>query len=180
MRLQRAGIRLCSFNGKNEEKRVREGSTREPYSVAVILPGGQVILVESGEAIVAHRLDKGECKVIVQGGTSPHYLSSGHLVYHRAETLIAAQFDRRRLEISGAPVAVIGGLRSSGDSGEAHTMPCLQRGHSLYIPGTAEGSDRTMVWVDRQGVADPLPASPRDFEYPRVSSDDGAPRCSAS
>jgi len=138
-----------------------------------ILPGGQAVLLESGEAIAAQRLDTGERKIVVQDGTSPHYLSSGHLVYHRAGTLMAAPFDRHRLEISGTPVAVIEGISSWGHfRGGAH-FAVSATGTLAYIPGTAEGSARTMVWVDRQGVADPVPAAPRDYEYPRLSPDGG-------
>ena len=40
-----------------------------------------------------------------------------------------------------------------------------------YVPGRSTVEDRTLVWVDRQGKADPLNAPGRPYETPRVSPD---------
>src|SRR5579864_1220990 len=44
-------------------------------------------------------------KVLVQGGTSPHYLMSGHLVYASNGTLFAIPFDLGKLEIRGTAIS---------------------------------------------------------------------------
>ena len=48
-------------------------------------------------------LDTGKKKILVQGGTSPHYSPSGHLIYARAGRLLAVPFDPDKLEVTGQP-----------------------------------------------------------------------------
>ncbi len=130
------------------------------------------MLFGSGGAIMAQRLDTGERKLLMQGGTFfPHYLSTGHLVYDQAGTLMAVPFDPDRLEISGSPVPVIESIRSRGTVRGGAQFAVSRTGTLAYVPGTVEESARTLVWVDRQGVAEPLPAPPRQYEYPEVSPD---------
>jgi serine/threonine-protein kinase len=45
------------------------------------------------------------------------------------------------------------------------------RGDLAYISGPAEGGNRTLVWVDRSGKAEPLPLPPASYLYPRLSPD---------
>ena len=143
-----------------------------------ILPGGQAVLfttisgVEGDSTIVAQRLDTGERKVLVQGGSFPHYVSTGHLVYNQSETLMAVPFDLDRLEISGPPVPVIEGIRSPMMLRRDNAHFAISRTGTLaYIAGIAEESASTLVWVDRQGVAEPLSAPPRNYGFPQVSPD---------
>ena len=49
----------------------------------------------------------GERRVLVQGGTFPRYLPSGHLVFIRAGSLMAIPFDLKTLETRGVPVEVL-------------------------------------------------------------------------
>ena len=44
-------------------------------------------------------------------------------------------------------------------------------GSLLYIPGGIGGTERTLVWVDRQGAVEPLAAPPRRYNAPRLSPD---------
>ncbi len=41
----------------------------------------------------------------------------------------------------------------------------------MYLPEAAEGRRSVLVWVDRQGREQLLPAEPRAYEYPRISPD---------
>jgi Tol biopolymer transport system component len=45
------------------------------------------------------------------------------------------------------------------------------RGDLAYVSGPAEGGDRTLVWVDRSGKAEPLPLPAASYLYPRLSPD---------
>src|SRR5262245_7949227 len=67
--------------------------------------------------IEAVRLDTGERKILIRGGTFPRYLASGHLVYVRGNTLFAVPFDAKRLEVQGNPQPVLSGVLSSGGVG---------------------------------------------------------------
>src|ERR1051326_9036560 len=59
---------------------------------------------------MAHKSLTGEQKLLIQGGTYPHYLPSGHLVYLHMATLMAVPFDPVRLQLKGAPAPVIEGV----------------------------------------------------------------------
>ena len=76
---------------------------------------------------------------------------------------MAAPFDAERLVLTGAPVPVVPGAGSSAWSAD---------GTLLYTPGTGgrigEG-DRALVWLDRAGNEEPIPAPPRVYGTPRLS-----------
>ena len=165
-------LRMSADGGTAEALTSSDASAQEPFaSWPEILPDGQAVLFDSDGAIMAQRLDTGERKVVVRGGTFPHYLSTGHLVYDQAGTLMAVPFDLDRLEISGSPVPVIEGIRSAGSLRGGPQFAVSRTGTLAYVPGTGEESASTLVWVDRQGVAESLPAPPRQYEYPQVAPD---------
>ena len=152
-----------------------------------ILPGGKAVLFVVGTgggsyddaAIVVQRLDTGERKVLLQGGTFPHYAPTGHLVYYRAGTVMALPFDLDRLEPSGSPAPVIEGVRSSGSANAGGANFALSSTGALaYIPGSPQGGVSTLVWVDRRGASTPLKTAARSFGVstfgsngPRLSPD---------
>ena len=82
---------------------------------------------------------------------------------------MAVPLDLDRLETSGSPVPVIEGIRSPGTLRAGAQFAVSRTGIHAYVPGMAEESASTLVWVDRQGVAEPLPAPPRQYEYPALS-----------
>jgi hypothetical protein len=45
-------------------------------------------------------------------------------------------------------------------------------GDLVYIPGNCEGGARTLVWVDRNGAAEPLPLAPKSYLHPRLPPDE--------
>ncbi|MGH9785295.1 MAG: protein kinase domain-containing protein, partial [Terriglobia bacterium] len=84
------------------------------------LPGGKTLLFTIARGnnwdnaqIAALNLESGERRVLVQGGTYPRYAPTGHLVYYRADTVMAVPFDPDRLEVTGAPAPVLEGVMSS-------------------------------------------------------------------
>ena len=83
---------------------------------------------------------------------------------------MAVPFDVDRLEISSSPVPVLEGIRSPGIRGGAQ-FAVSRTGTLAYLPGLVDESASRLVWVSRLGVAEPLPAPPRQYEYPRVSPD---------
>ena len=163
--------RISADGGMAEAVTPSDTSAHESLRWPVILPGGQAVLFNSGESIMAQRLDTGERKLLMRGGTFPHYVSTGHLIYDQTGTLMAVPFDLDRLEISASPVPVIQGMRSPGGRHVGAQFAVSRTGTLAYVPGTVEESTSTLVWVDRQGVVEPLPAPPRRYEYPVLSPD---------
>ena len=142
------------------------------------LPGGQAILFTAGTGgswddalIVAQRLDTGERKVLVEGGSDARFVSTGHLVYLRAGALMAAPFDLEQLEVTGPPIAVVEGVMPSLQNTGAAFFGFSEIGHLVYVPGTAQATQRKLVWVDREGEEQPLPVPPEAYVTPSLSPD---------
>jgi hypothetical protein len=113
--------------------------------------------------IVAQRLDTGEGSVLIQGGTFPHYVPTGHLVYYRAGTIMAVPFDVKRLEVKGSPVPVVEGVMASGSGTGGAKFAVSANGTLVYFPGGASGAQNRLVWVDRKGIAQPIESPPHGY-----------------
>ena len=138
-----------------------------------ILPGGKAfvftVLSSSGKSRIEMRsLLTGERRTLVDEGMNARY-SAGHLVFSRADALFAVPFDVEHLQVTGtaAPLpeavapTVIGAAQFS-----------LSRdGTLVYISGGSSDINRTVVWVNRAGSAQPLPAPPRAYQDPRLAAD---------
>src|SRR5262249_7401358 len=134
------------------------------------LPGRKAILftvVTAGHAenpedwlIAVHQLDTGERKILVRGGSHGRYVPTGHLVYYRSGTMMAARFDLARLEATGTPTPVLEGVMSSALLSGAGQYSVSNVGSLIYVPGSDQGAGLTMVWVDRKGAVQRLPAPP--------------------
>ncbi|MBI4458551.1 MAG: serine/threonine-protein kinase [Acidobacteria bacterium] len=155
------------------------GKGEESHRWPELLPGGKAVLFtvgpEGGRAdaeIVVQRLDTGERRVLVQGGTYAHYLPTGHLVYLRQGTLMAVPFDLARLEVNGAAVPVLEGISQNPSSG-APRLSISSLGSLAYLPASfGESLDSaTLVWMDRKGAVQPLKAPPRPYLFARLSPD---------
>jgi serine/threonine-protein kinase len=110
-------------------------------------------------------------RVLVQGGSSPRYAASGHLLYGHLGTLMAVGFDAQRLETTGNPVPVQEGIVTKG--GAVANFGISDTGTLVYAPGGAAAVQGRPVWVARDGreVA-PLVDSDLDLpQFPRLSPD---------
>jgi serine/threonine-protein kinase len=153
-----------------------ERQHRFPYA----LPGGRAVLFTAGmrdsatfdEAyVIAFSPQTGERKVLVEGGTYPRYSPSGHLLYARDAKVFAIRFDPERLETSGEPFQVLDTVLMSRNSGAAN-YDVSAGGDLTYIPGVCDGGARTLVWVDRNGNAEPVGLPMRSYLHPRFAPDD--------
>ena len=92
-------------------------------------------------------------KILVQGGTSPRYSPSGHLIYARAaEGSWRCAFDPDKLEVIGQPFPVVDGLFMSANTGMA-AYSISSDGHLVYAAGPEERGTRVPVWVDQKRPA---------------------------
>ena len=141
-----------------------------------LLPDGTAVLFTSGSEgswddaqIVVQPLDGGERRVLVQGGTNPRYLPGGRLAYARAGAVFVAPLDEKQWRLTAEPVRVLDGVAHSADGATQYSVS--PSGTLLYVPEPGRAAARTLVWVDRQGAIQPLPAPPRAYSSPRLSPD---------
>jgi len=148
-----------------------------------ILPGGEAVLFAAGQTvfddakIVALSLKTGQQRVLVDGGTSPRYAhtgpaaakpGTGHIIYWRSGSLFAVPFHLGRLELAGSPVPVLEGVQGMASNGAAH-YSVSDVGSLVYVPGGTQQEARNLIWVDRQGKAQPIPAPPHPYLDARLS-----------
>ena len=177
-----AGLARVSSDGgipetlTTPDRESREKTHRHPN----LLPGGNALLFTHGSAdidsfdeasIAVLSLETGERRILVQGGSNPHYVSSGHLVYARAGAIVAVPFDVTELEVTGPPVTVLEGVAMNPVAGNAE-MSLSSTGHLLYAPGGAFTPPHRVVWVDRDGETEPLTQSTGYFGSTALSPDE--------
>ncbi len=111
-------------------------------------------------------------KTLVRGGTSPHYLSSGHLLYTNRSTLFAIPFDAEKLETHGAPVRIADDVAFYLAGNGTH-FDVSRDGTLIYRKsGTdAAAGPMTVQWVDAAGKRELLLAKPAAYSAPHLSPD---------
>jgi serine/threonine-protein kinase len=177
-----SGLRLQRMSalggGASEPLNAERGNNGSFVAAPVLLPGGRGVLlhaIDGGatERIVALDLETGQEKTLIEGGASPSYVDTGHIVYARGTTLMAVPFDAAELSVTGEPVALVQGVRHPGLNTSAD-YALSATGTLAYVPASGDtlpGS--AIVWVDRSGkvlgrAVPELVNAPRD---PRISPD---------
>jgi serine/threonine-protein kinase len=106
-----------------------------------------------------------EWRTVLRGGGPVRYLPTGHLVYAESGVLVAVSFNLGRLEALGARIAVLDGVSMFG---QGANFSVSQTGSLIYATASAAAGD-TLVWVDREGRAEPLSAPTGRYGTPRLS-----------
>ncbi len=155
------------------------------------LPGGKAVLFAAAKGatnwtnakVAVQSVGTGERRdlFIIQAGTQLRYAPSGptaiasgrqagHLVYAQAGTVMAVPFDPQRLEVTGAALPVVEGVLQSTFTGAAQ-YSVSATGSLVYVPGGPQAAQRRLVWVNRHGAEQPLPAPVHAYRQPRLSLD---------
>ena len=149
------------------------------HSSPEFLPTGDALLFTIWTGVTFERpqiavlsLKNHQQRVLIDGATSPHYVSTGHLVYEQGGSLFAVPFDIAHLELSGTPVRLSSSPQMSiGQITEAQ-LALSPSGTMAYVPGPdTTDVDRTLVWVNRNGLAVPVSDMHRPYASPRISPD---------
>ena len=172
------GLYRVSANGGEPEMlatvNLDEGELR--YGAPDFLPDGKDLLFtiqfSTGFQTALLSLETGERKVVLENARQARYLSTGHLVYEQSRTgnLMVVPFDLAALEVTGDSVQVMQGVRQRADSYVDYAIS--NNGTLVYVPSTSTGGlKRTLVWVDRQGLATPLVEDRQAYSRARLSPD---------
>ena len=173
-----SGLFRVSADGGTPEvlARVVEGVERY-HAWPQVLPGGKAVLSTvgqtSGPSVGLLSLGTGERRTLIERGSYARYVATGHLVYALEDKLLAAPFDLDQLQLTGLPTVVLEGLAMYFQTYGQTPFSVSESGALVYFPrgASAIGSDRTLVWVDRQGAVEPLALRPRVYDDPRLSPD---------
>ena len=147
----------------------------EVHSSPHFLPDGRALLFTISsegmpDRVAVVRLDDRQPRVLL-AGSSPRFAESGHIVFLRERALWAVPFNRDRLAVAGDAVPVLEGV-TMASAANAAVFEIAANGTLVYNPAAAAAqAQRTLVWVDRQGREEPIPAPPRAYAYPRLSPD---------
>jgi eukaryotic-like serine/threonine-protein kinase len=147
-----------------------EFQDRFPY----IVPDGSTLFFSGStrlgeEQVFVQSLRTGERR-LVGSGFSPHYLSTGHLVYVQSGRLMAVRFDLARMQTEGAPTVVFEGIEET--TWGTPQIALSPSGSILYIPASGAAAGNELVWLSLDGkVESTIPAAGRAYSSPRVSPD---------
>jgi serine/threonine-protein kinase len=169
--------RASAGGGGTSQPLLPEQATGVVLANPQLLPGGRGVLfasiVDGVDRIEVLDLETSQRKILIEGGGHPAYAATGHVVFARGTTLMAAPFDAAELALTGGPVAMLQDVRHPNPQNAAdYTLSAT--GTLAYVPAGVGNSDRrVLVWVDRSGavagraVSDVIEAA-RD---PRLSPD---------
>jgi serine/threonine-protein kinase len=102
-------------------------------------------------------------------GHSAVYSPTGHLLYLRTGVLMAAPFDRTRLEVTAPSIAVMPGIRYN-NGGAAH-FSVSSTGTLAYMPDLGKPTNADLLWVDRSGQTTTIEAPRGPYSRPVLSPD---------
>ena len=113
-------------------------------------------------------LRTGQRRILLdEDGTDVRYVPTGHLVFARDDTLYAVPFDIDELKVKGPALPVVEGIHVSIMGPAQFTFS--ENGTLAYVPALPR--KRSLVWVDRRGVVEPVGAASRAYQSVRVSPD---------
>ena len=132
-----------------------------------LLPDGRAVLANTGGAgdrqVVVVSLETGE-RTILFAGTTPRYVSTGHVVFWRADALWAVRFDPEQLTAIGQPTPIVERVPAGGN-GLAHFA--VGGDLLLYREGGEQGP--RPLWLGRGGSEEVLNPTLIGLRSPAVS-----------
>jgi serine/threonine-protein kinase len=172
-------LRIVSAGGGTPEPipdlPTQQGETH--YYSPAFLPDGKSILFGiftgagiENQRVGIHTLGTSGRRILIDGGGSARYASTGHLIYVRANSLMAAPFDIDQLEVTGPQTPVVQGMSSEPVTQSASDFSLSSDGSLAYAP--SQGAlEITVHWMDRQGDSEIIPLPPRQYMAPSLSPD---------
>jgi serine/threonine-protein kinase len=172
------GLLRIGTDGSDPEALTELSQGEAVHSYPKVLPGDKAVLFvtqtgrsgDDSKMIEVVTLANRRRKILVRGGTSPHYLPTGHLIYTNKSTLFAVPFDLDKLEVRGTPVPLVSDVASSitgvGQFDVSGTGTLIYR-----KSGELADQNTTIQWVDPSGKKQPLLAKPAPYAQLRFSPD---------
>jgi|TARA_Y100000310_G_scaffold329996_1_gene400869 hypothetical protein len=158
-------------SSEREAEQLTHTAPNESHTGPQFLPGDDKLLFSithwagtDQDEIAVLSMDSGDVRTLT-AGAYPRLTASGHLLLLRGDTLFAAAFDSAKGVLLGEAVPVIEGIFRSPAS------YAISDEATLIYWMRAERSPSELVWVDHDGIEEPISAPPRNFAAPRISPD---------
>ena len=144
-----------------------------PYAWPHALPDGRHVLFTDKSApsprVAVLDLESGGTRALVDGGTSPRFSPTGHVLFAREGALYAVPVDAAGTAATGPEQKLLQGLLTHTDG--AAQFSVAAGGTLAYVAGEETARRQDLVWVDRQGKVDAFLDSRASFIGPRLSPD---------
>jgi len=171
------------FGGLGDLKRISaDGGTAETliapdpqegwgdYKFPQILPGGNAILYANVSHVEVFLPETGERKTVLNNARYAQFVNSGHLIFLRNSVPMAVPFDVEQLKVTGPSVPLIEDIRLDS-AGNVPQIAISHDGTMVYASAGSEFGETPLVWVDRQGLVEPLAVPAHNYFNPRLSPD---------
>jgi len=167
------GLAQMSSEGKEQKALTEIANDERHHRWPQILPDGRhvlfTVLMNDGrlEPRILDRQTLDTTALDVQG-SFVRYLTSGHIIYTKADQVWAIRFDLARKAVIGRPVPVLNGVYVPplGNPYIALTAD----GILVYEPFRPPSPGRSLQWIDRSGQVEVLDEG-EGYEFPRLSPD---------
>ena len=187
--LERDGLwRVPAAGGTPQQLAVPDRKKGElKFLVPHMLPGSHALLFTVTHSplptwddteVALLELPGGQRRTLIKSAADGRYVPSGHLIFMQRGTLMAAPFNLTKLSVTGGAIGVVAGVTQAANTTNevfesgAGMFAAASTGSLLYLPGGVfPDAERTLVWVDRSGVEEPLPLPVRAYLSPRLSPD---------
>jgi len=147
-------VHRVSASGGGTPERLTDEKPGAFVASPIVLPGGRAIMygvvADGTERVAVFDLDRREEKIVVENAQNAFYSDTGHIVFARGTTLMAAPFDASELEVTGNAVAMIENVRHPAAL-TAADYQLSATGTLVYIAADPLDARTTVAWVDRAG-----------------------------
>jgi eukaryotic-like serine/threonine-protein kinase len=175
-----SGILRVNENGGTPQAAAKLQSDKAElgHIAPLILPGEKTLLftvlsagnsVDDG-SLVAENITSGERTGVIAKGFDAHFFPPNHLLYVRAGTLMAVEFDPSKLVASGSPVPVVQDVVMHAGSGSAQ-YDISRSGTLIYVNGGKQATENSLVLAEHDAKPQPFPVKSNIYESPRFSPD---------
>jgi len=172
------GLVRISPDAETVESLVAQPAPDRPLLWPDVLPGGRAVLYAvhaSADTANASRVEVFDFEtrtstLVLEAAGNPVYAESGHLLFARGSTLMAAPFDAASLKITGPAVSVVESVRMAGPSGSMN-FAISKEGTLVYTREQDAVPKSVLTRINPSGESRALTGGYRSFNGPQLSPD---------
>ena len=182
-----SGLYRVSADGGKPEAVTVPDKAKEEYSHRLphCLPDGKGVLFtitrepwDDQPRVAVLDLQTRNWQVLIEDAGDASYVPTGHIVFLRQGSLMAAPFDLDEVKITGQPVPVVANVIQAINSTSSVHNTCAGQfatsdsGWLIYVTGSAvRDLENSLVWVDHEGTTQPTTSFKAPFHIPRLAPD---------